>query len=102
MGQIQTHKSQYAQQTPIGKAGSHPMSPPAVQKFVEVQLEEDRAQRSGQPKNKIKAYVVINDQSNRSLAKSKLFNMLDLEGEASPYMLKTCSQPRSRVLRQCL
>lgn len=67
------------------------MSPPAVQKFMEVQLEEDCAQRSGQPENKIKAYVVINDQSNCSLAKSKLFNMLDLEGEASPYMLKTCS-----------
>ena len=46
---------------------------------------------NGQPKNKIKAYVVIDDQGNCSLAKSKLFNMLNLEGEATPYMLKTCS-----------
>ena len=45
----------------------------------------------GQPENKIKAYVVIDDQSNCSLAKPKLFELLNLDGEATPYVLKTCS-----------
>ena len=48
----------------------------------------------GQPENKIKAYVVIDDQSNCSLAKPKLFDLLNLDGEATPYVLKTCSGTR--------
>ena len=44
-----------------------------------------------QPENKIKAYVVIDDQSNCSLAKPKLFDILNLDGEATPYVLKTCA-----------
>lgn len=46
---------------------------------------------NSQPENKIKAYVVIDDQSNYSLAKPKLFDLLNLGGKATPYMLKTCS-----------
>ena len=46
---------------------------------------------NGQPKNKIKPYVGIDKQSNHSLAKANPLNILDLEGEATPYMLKTCS-----------
>ena len=46
---------------------------------------------NSQPENKIKAYVVIDDQSNCSLAKPKLFDLLNLGGKATPYMLKTCS-----------
>ena len=46
---------------------------------------------SSQPENKVKAYVVIDDQSNCSLAKPKLFDLLSLGGKATPYMLKTCS-----------
>ena len=46
---------------------------------------------SGHPANKIKAYVVIDDQSNCSLAKPKLFDLLNLGGDAKPYTLKTCS-----------
>ena len=46
---------------------------------------------NSQPENKIKAYVVIDDQSNCSLAKSKLFDLLNLGGKATPYTLKTCS-----------
>ena len=41
------------------------------------------------PKNKVKAYVVIDDQSNCSLAKPKLFDLLNLAGKATPYLLKT-------------
>ena len=46
---------------------------------------------NSQPENKIKAYVVIDDQSNCSLAKPKLFDLLNLVGKATPYVLKTCS-----------
>lgn len=46
---------------------------------------------SGNPANKIKACVVIDNQSNCSLAKPKLFDLLKLGGEAKPYTLKTCS-----------
>ena len=45
----------------------------------------------GCPETKIKAYVVIDDQSNRSLMKSKLLDLLKLEGEPASYTLKTCS-----------
>lgn len=45
----------------------------------------------GYPDNKIKAYVVIDDQSNCSLARPKLFDLLKLDGEATSYTLKTCS-----------
>ena len=44
---------------------------------------------NSQPENKVKAYVVIDDQSNCSLAKPKLFGLLNLAGKATPYMLKT-------------
>ena len=45
---------------------------------------------SGHPANKTKAYVIIDDQSNCSLAKPKLFDLLK-PSEAQPYTLKTCS-----------
>ena len=45
----------------------------------------------GHPENNIKAYVVVDDQSNCSLAKPKLFDLLRLEGEATSYTLKMCS-----------
>ncbi|KAK3735147.1 hypothetical protein QZH41_001892 [Actinostola sp. cb2023] len=43
------------------------------------------------PENKIKVYVLIDDQSNHSLAKSKVFNALGVKGEATAYTLKTCT-----------
>ena len=45
----------------------------------------------GQPDRKLKVYVVLDDQSNYSLAKSSLFEQLGLRGETRPYTLKTCS-----------
>ena len=49
---------------------------------------------NSQPENKIKAYVVIDDQSNCSLAK------LNLGGKATHYMLKTCSGTRQAIGRR--
>ena len=43
------------------------------------------------PNNRITTYVIIDDQSNYSLARAKLFQELDIKGTASAYMLKTCS-----------
>lgn len=43
------------------------------------------------PGKKVKAYVLIDDQSNCSLAKPQLFNLLNLDGERFPYTLKTCA-----------
>ena len=54
----------------------------------------------GHPANKIKTYVVIDDQSNCSLAKAKLFDLLKLDGEAKPYTLKRCSGT-SQSSRRC-
>ena len=46
---------------------------------------------SDRPDKKIKAYIIIDDQSNFSLAKSKLFDILDLQGQNTSFTLKTCS-----------
>jgi hypothetical protein len=44
------------------------------------------------PERKIKVYVVIDDQSNCSLAKPELFNLiLGKNGAQHPYTLKTCA-----------
>ena len=43
------------------------------------------------PDRKVKAYVVIDDQSNSSLAKPQPFDQLNLQGDRLPYTLKTCA-----------
>ena len=53
-----------------------------------------------QAENKIKAYVVIDDQSNCSLARPKLFDLLNLGGKATPYMLKMCSGTSQAIGRR--
>ena len=45
----------------------------------------------GHPEQKRKTYVMLDDQSNVSLARSAFFDMFDVQSEASPYTLKTCS-----------
>lgn len=55
---------------------------------------------NSQPENKVKAYVVIDDQSNCSLAKPKLFDLLNLGGKATPHMLKTCSGTSQAIGRR--
>lgn len=44
-----------------------------------------------QPGKVIETYVVLDDQSNRSLARPEFFNHFGLYEKASPYTLKTCS-----------
>ena len=39
----------------------------------------------------VNAYVIMDDQSNRSLAKPEFFNLFDVEGKPFPYRLRTCS-----------
>jgi hypothetical protein len=39
----------------------------------------------------VKSYVVIDDQSNSSLAKSKLLDRLNVHGQTTTYSLKTCA-----------
>jgi hypothetical protein len=43
------------------------------------------------PDRKVKAYVLIDDQSNCSLAKPQLFDVLNIDGESFPYTLRTCA-----------
>ncbi|KAI7804924.1 hypothetical protein IRJ41_023810 [Triplophysa rosa] len=45
----------------------------------------------GQPDKAIKAYVILDDQSNRSLTKSSLFELFNIERKPYSYYLKTCS-----------
>ena len=40
---------------------------------------------------KVKVYVMLDDQSNRSLARSAFFDMFNIIGDTSPYELRTCS-----------
>ena len=44
-----------------------------------------------QPDKAIKAYVILDDQSNRSLARSSLFELFNIECKPYSYYLKTCS-----------
>ena len=46
---------------------------------------------ASEPQRKIKAYVVIDDQSNYSLARSELFDKLAINSVATAYTLKTCA-----------
>ncbi|KAL4009046.1 hypothetical protein ACER0C_002898 [Sarotherodon galilaeus] len=46
---------------------------------------------AGQKERAIKMYAVIDDQSNRSLAKSEFFSLFKINAKPTPYTLKTCS-----------
>lgn len=50
-----------------------------------------RVYPAGQREKAVKAYAVLDEQSNRSLAKTELFNLLGIGAGAAPYTLKTCS-----------
>lgn len=45
----------------------------------------------GQPEHSIKVYVILDDQSNRSLARSEFFQLFGIEGSLSPYLMRTCA-----------
>ncbi len=46
---------------------------------------------NGQRERAIKVYVIIDDQSNRSLMRSDIFNLFDIKADSSPYSLRTCA-----------
>lgn len=50
-----------------------------------------RVYPTGRRERAIKAYAVLDEQSNRSLAKTELFDTFGIEAGAAPYTLKTCS-----------
>lgn len=45
----------------------------------------------GQPERAVKMYTVLDEQSNRSLAKTDFFDLFNIDGHLEPYTLKTCS-----------
>ncbi|XP_062602313.1 uncharacterized protein LOC134264026, partial [Saccostrea cucullata] len=53
----------------------------------------------GEPNNFVKTYALIDDQSNCSLAKSELFEMLNINSETKDYQLQTCSGVKTMTSR---
>lgn len=45
----------------------------------------------GHPENAVKMYAMLDDQSNRSPARSTFFDLFNINSKASPYSLKTCA-----------
>ncbi|XP_032416936.1 uncharacterized protein LOC116718815 [Xiphophorus hellerii] len=45
----------------------------------------------GSPEKKLKTYAILDDQSNRSLARSSVFDAFSITRKSYPYMLKTCA-----------
>lgn len=43
------------------------------------------------PEKKTRAYAILDDQSNRSLARSSFFDMFNIAGDTSLYTLRTCA-----------
>ncbi|XP_047445286.1 uncharacterized protein LOC125010584 [Mugil cephalus] len=50
-----------------------------------------RVYPAGQSEKAVKMYAVLDEQSNRSLAKTDFFNLFSIDGHLEPYTLKTCS-----------
>ncbi|KAK0143480.1 hypothetical protein N1851_018392 [Merluccius polli] len=46
---------------------------------------------AGQPDRSARAYAVLDDQSNRSLAQPEFFDLFNFHGADSPYTLRTCA-----------
>ncbi len=46
---------------------------------------------SGQREKAIRVYAIIDDQSNRSLVRSKFFDVFNVDCDSSSYYLKTCA-----------
>ncbi len=54
----------------------------------------------GKRENAVKMYAMLDDQSNRSLAKSEFFEHFRINSSASPYSLKTCAGITDRAGRR--
>lgn len=55
--------------------------------------------RQDNPYHTVKLYALIDDQSNRSLAKSELFDLLNINSEPKDFQLQTCSGVNSMTSR---
>ncbi|KAK3107001.1 hypothetical protein FSP39_004706 [Pinctada imbricata] len=58
-----------------------------------------RVYPEGNPEKAIKLYALVDDQSNRSLGKSELFDILGIHSERRNFALKTCSGENSMESR---
>ncbi|XP_041424892.1 uncharacterized protein LOC121395423 [Xenopus laevis] len=85
-----------------GGEDNEPISSTVVSKCTEVCAEGTRPRScskiclvtvypSNKPDCSVNMYAVLDDQSNRSLAKSEFFTVFNISGEAFSYTLKTCS-----------
>ena len=45
----------------------------------------------GEPNRSVRLYAILDDQSNRSLARPEFFNLFNLESSEAPYTLRTCA-----------
>ncbi|KAK0139185.1 hypothetical protein N1851_024265 [Merluccius polli] len=45
----------------------------------------------GQKERSVKMYAILDDQSNRSLARAEFFQHFGIQGNASPYLMRTCA-----------
>lgn len=50
-----------------------------------------RSTQKGEIEKATRMYAIIDEQSNRSLAKPKFFEIFGIKGQATPYTLNTCS-----------
>ena len=55
-----------------------------------------------QPGAAVKMYAILDDQSNRSLARSDFFDLFEIKSRPSPYSLKTCAGVTEMVGRQAV
>lgn len=46
----------------------------------------------GRPDKRLRAYIVLDDQRNRTLASSQLFDSFEIEGEDVDYILTSCAE----------
>ncbi|XP_068506561.1 uncharacterized protein [Syngnathus scovelli] len=53
-----------------------------------------------QPDRSVKMYVILDDQSNRSLARSEFFHLFKVESSLSPYLMKTCAGTTEMIGRK--
>lgn len=45
----------------------------------------------GHPERAVKLYIILDEQSNRSLARTEFFDLLNVKGASSAYTLRTCA-----------
>ncbi|XP_033979973.1 uncharacterized protein LOC117477426 [Trematomus bernacchii] len=50
-----------------------------------------KAYPAGEKEKAMKMYAVLDEQSNKSLAKTEFFNLFEVKGNSTPYTLNTCS-----------